>query len=52
MGVSAIVAGLFVGAVSVTAMAAGFGVVTAIVALAGVVVTAGRRPAHRKGTHA
>lgn len=39
MGVSAIVAGLFVGVVGVSAMAVGFGIVTAIVALVGVVVT-------------
>ncbi|HEY4453044.1 MAG TPA: MFS transporter [Pseudonocardiaceae bacterium] len=39
MGVSAIVAGLFVGVVGVTAMAVGFGIVTAVVALVGVVVT-------------
>lgn len=46
MGISAIVAGLFVGVVGVTAMAIGFGIVTAIVALAGVLVTAGHN--HRK----
>lgn len=39
MGVSAIVAGLFVGVVGVTAMAVGFGIVTAVVALVGVIVT-------------
>lgn len=43
MGVSSIVAGLIVGVVGVTAMAAGFGIVVAIVALTGVIITAGRR---------
>jgi len=42
MGVSAIVAGLFVGVVGVTVMAVGFGVVTALVSLAGVLVTSRR----------
>jgi hypothetical protein len=41
MGVSAIIAGLFVGAVGVTAMAVGFGIVIAFVALLGVIVTSG-----------
>lgn len=41
MGVSAIVAGLFVGVIGVTAMAVDFGIVTAVVAVAGVFVTAG-----------
>lgn len=50
MGVSAIVAGLFVGAVGVTTVAAGFGVATAVVALAGVIGTAGHRPAGTEGT--
>ncbi|MFD9736585.1 MFS transporter [Umezawaea sp. NPDC059074] len=43
MGVSAIVAGLFVGVVGVTTMAIGFGVILALVALAGVLATAARR---------
>jgi MFS family permease len=43
MGVSAIVAGLFVGPVGVTAMAVGFGTVTAVVALVGVLVTNSRK---------
>ncbi|WP_326566206.1 MFS transporter [Amycolatopsis rhabdoformis] len=43
MGVSSIVAGLVVGPVSVRAMAAGFGVVTALVALAGALTSAGHR---------
>ncbi len=41
MGVSAIVAGLVAGAVGPAAMASGFGVVTALVALTGVILTAG-----------
>ncbi|MET9634142.1 MFS transporter [Lentzea sp. NPDC006480] len=45
MGLSAIVAGLVVGVVGVASMATGFGVVTALVALAGVIATAGL---HRK----
>lgn len=48
MGVSAIVAGLFIGVVGVAAMATGFGVLTAIVALAGVLVTAGHTSRSRK----
>lgn len=51
MGVSAIVAGLFVGAVGVSAMAVGFGIVTAVVALVGVIVTAGHT-ARRRTIHA
>lgn len=46
MGVSAIVAGLLVGVVGVAAMAAGFGVVVAIVALGGVATDLF---SHRKG---
>lgn len=42
MGVSAIVAGLLVDVIGVSAMAVGFGVVTALVAAVGVIVTAGR----------
>jgi MFS family permease len=50
MGMSAIIAGLFVKPVGVTAMAIGFGVVIAVTALLGVIVTAShsvRRPALR-----
>jgi MFS family permease len=50
MGVSSIVAGLLVGVVGVTAMAVGFGVVIALVALTGVLVTAG--PTARRRTPA
>ncbi|MFI6744132.1 MFS transporter [Nonomuraea sp. NPDC050451] len=46
MGVSAIIAGQFAGPVGVTSMAVGFGIAIAIVALVGVVVTAG--PAGRR----
>jgi MFS family permease len=48
MGVTAIVAGLFVGAVGVSTMAVGFGIATAVVALAGVVVTAGHTARRRR----
>ncbi|MFI5613409.1 MFS transporter [Amycolatopsis sp. NPDC051903] len=48
MGVSSIVAGLVVGPVSVRTMAAGFGVVTAIVALAGALSSAGHRRRSRQ----
>lgn len=47
MGVSAIVAGALVDVVGVTTMAVGFGIVIAIVALAGVAVTAGPAARHR-----
>jgi MFS family permease len=50
MGVSAIVAGALVGVVGVTSMAVGFGVVLAIVSLAGVVVTAVSRIATTPST--
>ncbi len=46
MGVSAIIAGQFAGPLGVTSMAVGFGIAIAIVALVGVVVTAG--PAARR----
>ena len=48
MGVSSIVAGLFVGVVGVATMAVGFGVLTAIVALAGVLATAGHTSRSRQ----
>jgi MFS family permease len=47
MGLSAIVAGLFVDVVGVASMAVGFGIVTAIVALAGVITTGGHAPRRR-----
>lgn len=46
MGVSAIVAGLFVDVVGVNSMAVGFGIVTAIVAIAGVLATSRQRHNH------
>ncbi|GII33484.1 MFS transporter [Planotetraspora mira] len=51
MGIPAIIAGQFAGAVGVTSMATGFGIVIAIVAMAGVVVT-GTRTARRRKAHA
>ncbi|GII52122.1 MFS transporter [Planotetraspora thailandica] len=51
MGVPAIIAGQFVGSVGVTSMAVGFGIVIAIVAMVGVVVT-GTHTARRRKAHA
>ncbi|AWS43059.1 MFS transporter [Streptosporangium sp. 'caverna'] len=51
MGISAIVAGQFVGSVGVTSMAVGFGIVIAIVAMTGALVT-GTHSARRRKAHA
>jgi len=48
LGVSAIVAGQFIGPVGVTSVAISFGIVNAIVALAGVVVTSTTAADHRQ----
>ncbi|MEV4267745.1 MFS transporter [Kribbella sp. NPDC049584] len=51
MGASAIVAGLFVGPVGITTVAVAFGIVTALVSLAAVVVTAGHTARRTKSAH-